>query len=634
MQQQLKLSEINNNQSIYNVGTAGHVMHGKSTFVAYVSGTKTQRHQAEQETNKTINLGYANFKLFVSRSGKLYHFPSITTHAHDPETDEPLSLLYHLSFVDCPGHRDYMATMVSGSNIMDSALVMVAANEQVPQPQTHNHIVALGYSNISNMLFLLNKLDLLKEREAYEVHARLRKYLDQQELGQYPIYPISAATGQNVAEVMRYIASKVQEKIPRIIAEINEPLSMYIVRSYNVNRPNVELENMVGAVIGGTIIKGAIAVGDQVEIRPGVIVTRNGKRCIQPLISRVTSLQSDKNKMQVAIPGGLIGVNLSLYAGLANKDRLKGQVVGHYGRMPDMYDAIYGSYNLLEEFQTLDLKSAFGLSVVVNGIMNVKVTAIATKSAKGEKKTKGDKGEDMSEMSTSSAKGKGKIQLQLESPVVLDIQKDTKVALMLNGALVASLKIKEGTLSLPIVYPEGLVTDAPVQTYEIINDLHDLPSLHNKETPSFESLLNEFQFRNKSVKGVKLSLPTLTSVNMATFVSKNDIEKLISELTQEGGALVPDKVSILDALLLNIAKEIPQTSPRVNNEGTLVLNGRVKSNAFGNFLHDFQAKLLTCPSCRCNRCTLSSNKLMYIRTCHSCPAKTYLPSLKMSELSH
>ncbi len=127
--------EIISRQATINIGTIGHVAHGKSTLVRAVSGVNTVRHYKEKIRNITIKLGYANSKIY-----KCPNCPSPqcfksygSKKGDDPTCDSPdceakLQLLRHISFVDCPGHDVLMATMLTGAAVMDSALLLVAGN--------------------------------------------------------------------------------------------------------------------------------------------------------------------------------------------------------------------------------------------------------------------------------------------------------------------------------------------------------------------------------------------------------------------------------------------------------------------------------------------------------------------------
>lgn len=609
----LKLSDIISGQAIYNCGTAGHVMHGKSTLVQKLTGTKTQRYKQEREKNITKYLGYANGKIFRNpETNDVFMFPASVVIAKDPKTNMPLDLLYHISFVDCPGHHQYMATMVSGSKIMDSALVIIAANETIPQPQTHQHILALDYSGITDVTFVLNKADLIKEKDILGIHQKLSSYLTRVSFEDPDIYPISAATCENVDLLVGVIASKVSSKIQGVLENSKKPLRMHTVRSYNINKPSTSLDDLVGAVVGGTIESGVLSVGDQVELRPGAITLIDGKKVLQPLVARVLSLKSDTNELEHAIPGGLIGVNLSLYAGLSNNDRLKGQVLGHLGTLPDIHDRIKAKFRIVDFRVNVDIhlpQLVLGTTVnlLVNGIMNVKAQITELKVSKKDPQ-------------------KGTLALVLSTPVVFNISEKNSIALMVKDQLVAALTVKEGGLSLPIVYPDNIDRTFVPAEYDIINDLQE----YLMAPQEFEAMTKNLSYT--TVKAAKDSLPilTITSVNRNSYITAKDLDELVEALTYPNDLLCP--LDIKAILIQNIDLEFSGALPRFNEEGTMVLNGRIRPEQIKSFLTKFNNKLLRCPSCRNCRSTLGKQEGNITRKCHCCPAVTFLHTTVMGKI--
>ena len=618
---ELRLSEIIKNQAIFNCGTAGHVMHGKSTLVCSMTGTKTQRYQKEKEKNITIKLGYANCKFYLNE--KTQNVVVVPTSSGkngkkvlDPDTGEELVHLSTISFVDCPGHELYMATMVSGSKIMDYAVVVIAANEIIPQPQTHHHIVALDYSHINDMSFVLNKVDLIREKDLGKVKENLDTYLKDEVGIEAPVvYPISAATGENVNELSKLIASKVYDKIPKIMDCVSKPLRMNIVRSYNVNKPSTKLEDLVGAVVGGTIESGVLSVGDQIEMRPGIICMKEGKKVIQPLVGRVLSLESDHNTLNHAIPGGLVGVNLSIYAGLSNNDRLKGYVLGHHGSLPDMYDELSGKYKILDirtgsEKKSGDLPTLhtnMEIDLVVNGIMNVKATIVNLKQSK-------------------KSSSKGTLELKTKTPVVLNTDEVNSIAIMIDRKLTASLTVKSANLSIPIVYPENIDEQWKNGDFTVVNDL----PVYQKDLGNFEDLSgNISSYRSTRIKKEVYPYPDLKIVNKSTNITGSDLDHLIKALTYNH---VENQVDLKEIMISNISKEFANSSPRFNGDGSLVLDGRFRKDQFMKFIDRFCSKLLKCPSCRSTRCTLTKENTTIKRTCQCCPAITFLHTTDMGKI--
>ena len=88
-----------------------------------------------------------------------------------------MKLIRHVSFVDCPGHDILMATMLNGAAVMDAALLLVAANETCPQPQTSEHLAAVEIMKVENIIILQNKVDFIKEEQALEYHKSIAAFV-------------------------------------------------------------------------------------------------------------------------------------------------------------------------------------------------------------------------------------------------------------------------------------------------------------------------------------------------------------------------------------------------------------------------------------------------------------------------
>lgn len=133
--------------------------HGKSTVVKAISGVQTVRFKNELERNITIKLGYANAKIYKCPTCERPQcFKAHSSSKEDnPPCDYcsgPMDLVRHVSFVDCPGHDILMATMLNGAAVMDGALLLVAANESCPQPQTSEHLAAVEIMRLKDIIIL------------------------------------------------------------------------------------------------------------------------------------------------------------------------------------------------------------------------------------------------------------------------------------------------------------------------------------------------------------------------------------------------------------------------------------------------------------------------------------------------
>ncbi len=309
-----------------NIGTAGHVDHGKSTLVQALTGVWPERHSEELRRGITIKLGYANADLRKCKSCKGDDPNCYTTFDRCPIDGGDTVLLRKVSFVDCPGHDTLMATMLAGSTLMDAALLVIAANEPAPQPQTREHLFALKIMEVKQIIVVQTKIELVSFEDAIENYEQIVEFLKENWGEVPPIIPVSALHGVNIGYLIREMAKRFK---PPVRDPNKEPL-MYVARSFDVNKPGTRPEDLKGGVLGGTIVQGRFKVGDEIEIRPGV--PRAGK--FIPLTTKIVSLRSENTPLEEAYPGGLIGVGTLLDPAITKADNLVGAVVGMPGELP------------------------------------------------------------------------------------------------------------------------------------------------------------------------------------------------------------------------------------------------------------------------------------------------------------
>ncbi|MEM3929711.1 MAG: translation initiation factor IF-2 subunit gamma [Candidatus Korarchaeum sp.] len=310
-----------------NVGTAGHVDHGKSTLVQALTGIWPERHSEELRRGITIKLGYANAELRRCPSCDYY-----TTSRTCPVDGSETVLLRKISLVDCPGHDTLMATMLAGSTLMDAVLFVIASNEPVPQPQTREHLMALKIMGVTQMIVVQTKIELVSEEEALRNYEQIIRFLESNLDEVPPVIPVSALHGVNINFLVREMTRRFTP--PR--RDPSKPPKMYVARSFDVNRPGTRPEKLVGGVLGGTIIQGRFRVGDEIEIRPGAY--RGGK--FIPLTTRIVSLKSEETPLDEAHPGGLIGVGTLLDPALTKADNMVGSVVGMPNELPPTWSEL------------------------------------------------------------------------------------------------------------------------------------------------------------------------------------------------------------------------------------------------------------------------------------------------------
>ena len=344
--------EVISRQATINVGTIGHVAHGKSTVVKAISGVQTVRFKNELERNITIKLGYANAKIYkcvkpadTEADGPGFYTSRSSYHA-DTFTDDKgeWEVKRHVSFVDCPGHDILMATMLNGAAVMDAAMLLVAGNEFCPQPQTSEHLAAVEIMRLEHIIILQNKIDLVKEEAALQQHEQIKKFVAGTVAGDAPIIPISAVLKYNVDVVCEYLATK----IPVPPRDFTSTPRLIVIRSFDVNKPGEDVANLKGGVAGGSILQGVLKIGDLIEVRPGIVSKDDeGKVMCTPIFSRIVSLYAEQNDLRYAVPGGLIGVGTQIDPTLTRADRLVGQVLGLQGHLPEVYTEVEISFYLL-----------------------------------------------------------------------------------------------------------------------------------------------------------------------------------------------------------------------------------------------------------------------------------------------
>jgi translation initiation factor 2 gamma subunit (eIF-2gamma) len=156
-----------------------------------------------------------------------------------------------------------------------------------------------------------------------------------------PIVPISAQLKYNIDAVNEYIV----KRIPIPVRDFTSEPRLIVIRSFDVNKPGAEVDDLKGGVAGGSILTGVLRLGQEVEIRPGIVTKDSaGRNKCKPIFSRIMSLHAENNLLQFAVPGGLIGVGTRIDPTLCRADRLVGQVLGAVGKLPKIYTGTLPSH--------------------------------------------------------------------------------------------------------------------------------------------------------------------------------------------------------------------------------------------------------------------------------------------------
>ncbi|MBA3046585.1 MAG: translation initiation factor IF-2 subunit gamma [Euryarchaeota archaeon] len=349
-----------------NIGMIGHVDHGKTTLTKVISGTWTDRHSEEIKRGITIKLGYADASFY--KCPKCEGHAAYTTKKKCTNCDSECEFLRTVSFVDAPGHETLMATMLSGAAIMNGAILLIAANEKCPQPQTKEHLMALTISDVKNIIIVQNKIDIVDEEHAIQNYQQIKEFVKGTIGENAPILPICAQRGENIDVLLEAI----NEFIPSPEPNPDLPPRMHIARSFDVNNPGSSPEELIGGILGGTLTQGELKMGDEIEIRPGIKTEVKGKVIYEPIHSTIVSLHSGSKKVDAVGPGGLIAIGTNLDPAMTKSDSLIGKVVGKSETLPNVLHEITMEVKLLDrvvgaasevEVETLNSNEPLMLSV-------------------------------------------------------------------------------------------------------------------------------------------------------------------------------------------------------------------------------------------------------------------------------
>jgi translation initiation factor 2 subunit 3 len=331
-------------QAEVNIGLVGHVDHGKTTLAKALSGEWTDRHSEEIRRGISIKLGYASVTFY--KCPKCRGPAAYTTSPKCAKCGGTAEPLRRISLVDAPGHEVLMATMISGAALMDGALLLIAANEKCPQPQTREHLAALEIIGVEKIIIAQNKVELVSEKEALANYKEIKRFVAGSIAENAPIIPISAMFGTNID----FLIQTIEEVIPTPKRDLEKPGLFYVARSFDINKPGTRPKDLLGGVIGGTIIQGKVSVGDEIEIQPGIPVRKDkGGVSYMPICTSVKSIQTGTGiPLKTAHPSGLIGMGTNLDPAFTRADSLIGNLAGPVGKLPPIVELVTLESHLLK----------------------------------------------------------------------------------------------------------------------------------------------------------------------------------------------------------------------------------------------------------------------------------------------
>ncbi len=255
------------------VGTAGHIDHGKSTLITALTGIDPDRLAEEKRRGMTIDLGFAHMTLPSGRE---------------------------IGIVDVPGHARFMRNMLAGAHGLDAVLLVVAADEGV-MPQTREHLEIVDLLDVRSGIIALTKADLVDSDWLDLVKAEVVQTVKGTSLEDAIVLPVSAVT---------------REGLGQLVSALDALLAQADARP-DSGRPWLPIDRVFtmsgfGTVVTGTLVDGAISVGDEMEVVP------SGR------IARIRGLQQHNRKVDSVGPGNRVAANL---IGVEKSDLVRGDVL-------------------------------------------------------------------------------------------------------------------------------------------------------------------------------------------------------------------------------------------------------------------------------------------------------------------
>jgi len=242
-----------------NVGTIGHVDHGKTTLTSAITKVQAARGMAKAQSYDEI----AKASISQGRRNEMKILTIATSHV-EYESDKR-----HYAHVDCPGHADYIKNMITGAAQMDGAVLVVSA-EDGPMPQTREHILLAGQVNVPAMVVFLNKADMVDDKDLLQlVELEVRELLSKYKFpgDKLPVVAGSAlkamqcgcakAECQWCGAIIKLLAA-MDEAIPEPVREVDKPFLMPVEDVFTISGR--------GTVATGRVERGIVKVGDTVEI--------------------------------------------------------------------------------------------------------------------------------------------------------------------------------------------------------------------------------------------------------------------------------------------------------------------------------------------------------------------------------
>lgn len=296
-----------------NVGTIGHIDHGKTTLTAALVLRQAVKNKVAKFKDSTISDPVEIYKRIARGGTERDQYKTVTIAVAHVEYE---TAQRHYAHIDCPGHADYIKNMITGAAQMDGAILVVAANDG-PMPQTREHLLLARQVNVPYIVVFMNKCDTVDDPELLDlVELELRELLNKYDFpgDTTPIIrgsalPVMQTLGKDdkAAECIDKLLEALDTYIPNPTREEDKPFLMSIEDVFSIKGR--------GTVGTGRIERGTVKVGDEVEI---VGLMKQSRKTV------ITGVEMFNKSLEKGIAGDNVGV---LLRGIERTDLERGQVL-------------------------------------------------------------------------------------------------------------------------------------------------------------------------------------------------------------------------------------------------------------------------------------------------------------------
>lgn len=324
------------------ISLAGHIDHGKTTLTKAITGKWTDEHSEEIKRGMTIKLGYAD--ITFRKCPKCKGPEAYTTEKKCMRCSADSQVIRTASFIDVPGHEALMTTMLSGVCLVDGAILVISAKDKCPMPQTQEHLMALDLMGVRNIIVAQNKIDLVSKERVVESYKEIKEFLKGTVAEKSPIIPVSAQFGANIDILLEAM----NRFLPTPKRDLEGNPKMYVVRTFDVNKPGADVTKLVGGVLGGALVRGKLKVGDKVELRPGKREKKQDAIVCTPMSTEIVSIFTGSKSVNEVVPGGSMALGTLLDPAVTKADQIASNLAGIPGKMPPVLTRLKFEAKLME----------------------------------------------------------------------------------------------------------------------------------------------------------------------------------------------------------------------------------------------------------------------------------------------